>query len=202
MRAPIVLPVLLAACAAPSATANAPDPEPLPPPPEITAELVSTDTATAEIGQVGRGELPWWHDLAAGVYRFEGQTVVLAVGDSKDHHHIAEGFITSKVRARLAARKATERIGFAGPMPEPEMYDLFITREQRFLALYRLVVPADAALSGAPVPLAVPPALRIAGLHRRGRHVFEGDRHLFLECDVEGPIANPDWGRSRASARY
>jgi hypothetical protein len=176
--------------------------KPVEPPPEITAELVSTETIADGHSPVGRGELPWWHELEPGIYRFEGELIVLGVGDSKDHHHIAEGFLAAKVKARLFVRKICERIGFKGPMPEPDLFDLFITREQRFFALYRLDVPHDAAVTSPAPPLEVPAEARAAGMHRRGRHVFEGDRHLFLECDVEGPIANPDWGRSRASARY
>ena len=179
------------------------EPAAVEPPPEITAELVSdTETAIPDGGPIGEGELPWWHALPPNIYRFEGSVVVLAVGDSKDHHHIAEGFMTSKVKARLFVRKQAERIGFSGPMPEPQMFDLFITREQRFFTLYRLEVPASAQLSSPIETLEVPRGLGGEGMHRRGRHVFAGDRHLFLECDVEGPIANPDWGRSRASARY
>jgi hypothetical protein len=176
--------------------------EPVAPPPEIAAELVSNSIAPADGDPVDKGELPWWHALPSDIYRFGGDTVVLAVGDSKDHHHIAEGFMTSKVKARLFARKQAERIGFTGPMPEPELFDLFITREHRFYALYRLEVPANAQLTSQVEALEAPVALSVLGMHRRGRHVFDGHRHLFLECDVEGPIANPDWGRSRASARY
>lgn len=199
MRGAIIF-MLSAACATPDPAGDA-VPEPVALPPEITAELASVD-ATADLGPIGKGELPWWFELSPGIYRFDGALVVLAVGESKEHHHVAEGFLESKVRARLAVRQAAERIRFAGPMPEPELLDLFITREQRFFALYRLRVPADAQPTSQPVKLEVPRDLHVEGMHRRGRHVFEDDRHLFLECDVEGPIANPDWGRSRASARY
>ncbi|MCK6545661.1 hypothetical protein L6R52_07310 [Myxococcota bacterium] len=151
---------------------------------------------------VTRGELPWWHAVQDGVYRFDGALVVLAVGRSTSHHHVAEGFLASKVQARLAVRRAAERIRFAGPVPEPVLEDLFITRERTFLALYSLHVPKDAGVSSATITTLAPPdLLRMAGRRRVGRHVYERDRHLYLECDVEGPIANPDWGRTRASAR-
>lgn len=154
------------------------------------------------MGAVTRGEIPWWHTLEPSIYALEGQVVVLAVGRSSDHHHVAEGFLKSKVAARLAVRKASETIAFSSPMPEPELFDLFITREQRFYALYRMPVPEKAELTVSPRPLEPPANIDVPGLHRLGRHVFDGERHLFLECEVEGPIANPDWGRSRASARF
>jgi hypothetical protein len=150
---------------------------------------------------ITRGELPWWHGLPPGVYRFEKEVVVVALGESKDYHHIAEGFMQAKVMARLGARRASEAIRNASPMPEPALEDLFITPEKRILALYYVRVPKDAELPPKLQPLERPASLRSAGRHRVGRHVFEGDRHLFLECDVEGPIANPDWGRTRAAAR-
>jgi hypothetical protein len=198
-----ILGIWAIACATPPASPSSSlePPAPVAPPPEIAAELVSTETISDDTSPAGRGELPWWHELEPSIYRFEGEVVVLGVGDSKDHHHVAEGFLTAKVKARLLVRKACERIGFKGPMPEPELFDLFITREQRFYALYRLDVPHEATLTSPPQPLEVPLEVRAAGMHRRGRHVFEGRRHLFMECDVEGPLANPDWGRSRASAR-
>lgn len=166
-------------------------------------DLVQPSRAKAELQDtvVTRGELPWWHDLRPGVYRFGKEVVVLATGDSKDHHHIAEGFLQAKVMARLGARRASETIRFQSAMPEPALEDLFVTRERRILALYLLRVPKDAALPPAIESLERPAALQNAGRHRVGRHIFENDRHLFLECDVEGPIANPDWGRTRAAAR-
>src|SRR5687768_12044408 len=125
--------LLSIACATPPASSDGSSlPTPIAPPPELAAELVSTETITGDGTPLGRGELPWWHELAPGIYRLEGEVVVLGVGDSKDHHHIAEGFLSAKVKARLYVRKSCERIGFKGPMPEPELYDLFITREQRF----------------------------------------------------------------------
>jgi hypothetical protein len=193
---------LLLGCASGSPVESEPPGIAIQPPPELAAELVSADAPLRDGGPVGKGELPWWHALEADIYRFDGELVVLAVGDSSDHHHIAEGFMKAKVKARLAARKQAERIAFSGPMPEPELFDLFITREHRFLALYRLEVPANASLTSPAESLEAPRELSVGGMHRRGRHVFVGGRHLFLECDVEGPIANPDWGRSRASARY
>lgn len=150
---------------------------------------------------VARGELPWWHDLPPGVYRLGKDVVVLAIGDSKDHHHIAEGFLQAKVMARLGVRRASSTVRFNAPMPEPALEDLFITRERRILALYLVHVPKEAELPATLKTIDRPSILKGAGRHRVGRHVFEGDRHLFLECDVEGPIANPDWGRTRAAAR-
>jgi hypothetical protein len=169
--------------------------EPVTPPPEVTRDLVPA--APPVVSAVGSGELPWWHDLTPGVYRLGAATVVLAPGASGDHHHIAEGFSKSKVSARVAVRRAAERLTIEGLVPEPFLFDLFITRDQRFLALYRIDVPLEARVAGETVELSVP---AVGGQHRLGRHVFDGERHLFLECEVEGPIANPDWGRSRASA--
>ncbi len=165
-------------------------------PPPTSPALPAASAPTA----IARGELPWWHDLEPGIYVVDGTATVLAVGRSVEHHHVAEGFLKSKVIARLGVRKAAEPVGFSGTMPEPEMSDLFITRDQRFFALYRMPVPKGAALNATAAALPIPADLQVDGRHRLGRHVFEGPRHLYLECDVEGPIANPDWGRTRATA--
>lgn len=156
---------------------------------------------SAPSDEVTRGESPWWRTLEAGIYMFDGEPHVLAVGDSKDHHHIAEGFLQAKVMARLGVRRAFESIQLRGTPNEPTLEDLFITRDLRVLALYAMRVPKDAFLVGTPLRLRPPEVLNTPGRHRIGRHVFESDRHLFLECDVEGPIANPDWGRTQAAAR-
>ncbi len=161
---------------------------------------VAEQTPPPTVGPIGRGELPWWHRLKPGVYRFGGQTVVLGVGRATTHHHVAEGFMKSKVTARLSVRKAAEPIRFADGVPEPRIVDLFITREGHFLALYVLDVPESATVVGTPPKLEVPNMFDADGRRRIGRHVYDGHEHLFLECEIEGPIANPDWGRSRASA--
>lgn len=148
-----------------------------------------------------RGELPWWHELRDGVYRLGTDVVVVALGDSGNHRHAQEGLLQSKVTARLAARKASETIRFKGGIPEPTLEDLFITRDRRFLALYVIRVPASAVVPPPVKEIGTPALLRMDGRRRVGRHIFEGARHLFLECEVEGPIANPEWGRTRASAR-
>jgi hypothetical protein len=148
-----------------------------------------------------RGELPWWHALKGGIYRYEDGLVVLAIGDSTNHHHIAEGFLHAKVSARLAVRKASEPIRFQSGIPEPELVDLFLTQDRRFYALYAIKVPASAELPASIPELNAPGLLKMNGRRRVGRHVFDSGHHLFLECDIEGPIANPDWGRARASAR-
>ncbi len=165
-----------------------------------SVKVVETRAPIAD-NEVTRGELPWWIDLRPGVYRRGRDLVVLAIGDSRDHHHVAEGFLHAKVTARLGVRRASELIRFGGAIPEPELEDLFVTRERRILALYVLRVPKDADVQLTPPAMERPASPRSNGRHRIGRHVFEGDRHLFLECDVEGPIANPDWGRTRAAAR-
>lgn len=204
MRA-VIITGLLAGCAATPPVDEEPvAPVQVTPPPEVVVDLVADHPPETLAGgsPVGRGEIPWWHDLDPRIYALDGEVVVLAVGRSSEHHHVAEGFLKSKVAARLGVRKASESIGFAGAMPEPELFDLFITREQRFFALYRMAVPEGAEVAVPPEPLEAPANIDVPGLHRLGRHVFDGERHLFLECDVEGPIANPDWGRSRASARF
>jgi hypothetical protein len=155
-----------------------------------------------EVGDpVTRGELPWWHTVKDGIYRYGDDVVVIALGQSGSHHHIAEGFLQSKVGARLAVRKAAERIRWASAIPEPTLEDLFITRERTFYALYLIHVAKDAGVPSSIPTLTPPDLLRARGRRRVGRHVYEDDRHLYLECDVEGPVANPDWGRTRASAR-
>lgn len=164
----------------------------------------SAPSALAEGADAGdavlRGELPWWHELKPGVYRFHDEVAILAVGASTAHHHVIEGFQLAKVSARLGVRHAAEVVHFAGDPPEPALYDLFITRDRSFLALYLVTVPGDATVSGRVSDLEVPIELGRGPRRRIGRHVYEGDRHRFLECEVEGPIANPDWGRSGAQA--
>ncbi len=169
-------------------------PRPVTPPAQ---KPVVAETPVAD-DPVARGELPWWHDLKPGVFRRGEQTVVLAVGHSPDHHHVAAGFLHSRVAARIAVRRAAATVGFQGTMPQPELSDLFITREQQFWALYELRVPPDAKLPAVVHDLAKPDFSNTR--HRRGRHVFERGRHAFLDCEVEGPIANTDWGRDRATA--
>jgi hypothetical protein len=169
-------------------------------PPVVVPKAPTAVPPVALQDPVEQGELPWWHDLEPGVYRYQDQRMVFAVGQSSDHHHITEGFLTAKVTARLGVRKAAEPVAFSGTMPEPELSDLFITRQQRFYALYRMPLPSQARLAAPPKPLPVPRALGHAGRRRIGRHVFEGAQHMYLECEVEGPVANPDWGRTRATA--
>ncbi len=185
---------LAAACATP----------PSPPPSIVVVPAAPPKPAPMPVvlleNPVEQGELPWWHDLEPGVYQTADERVVYAVGRSSDHHHVTEGFLTAKVTARLGVRKAAEPVAFSGTMPEPELSDLFITRQQRFYALYRMPLPAEARLAAPPRRLPVPQALKHAGRRRLGRHVFDGARHMYLECEVEGPIANPDWGRTRATA--
>ena len=168
------------------------------PPPSI----VISESPKVTPDPVDQGELPWWHGLTPGIYRRGDRLLVLAVGRSMEHHHSAEGLLKSKVSARLSVRRASEPITFQSDMPEPELSDLFITRKQQFLALYQLSIPQNAGVPEIARPLPIPEKLHIRGIHRLGRHIFEGDRHLFLECDVEGPVTNPNWGQSRASARH
>lgn len=191
--------LLAASCASPQGV-TAP-PALATPPVALPLALAPPAPSSQDPSPISQGELPWWHDLKPGVYLWQGQPVVFAVGRSVEHHHVAEGFLKSKVIARLGVRKAAEPVAFSGTMPEPELSDLFITREQRFFALYLMPVPAGAELEGAPHALPVPITLDVPGRRRLGRHVFEGARHLFLECEVEGPVANPDWGRTRATAQ-
>ena len=87
-------------------------------------------------------------------------------------------------------------------MPEPYLEDLFITAERAFVALYRLDVPGNVTLPDSVAAWVIPDSFRGLGRRRVGRHIFEDASHLFLECDVEGPIANPDWGQTRASAQW
>jgi hypothetical protein len=205
-RRAIVLGLVLAGCRAPESHRPIDMPPPTAPTADATREtkstsMVSESTRLDADSPVLRGELPWWHDVHDGIYRYKDEIVVIALGDSLDHHHIQEGFLHAKVAARLAVRKASEQIRFKDGIPEPTLEDLFITRERRFFALYMIRVPKDAELT-VPVPELAPPDLfKASGRRRVGRHIFEKDRHLFLECDVEGPVANPDWGRTRAAAR-
>ncbi len=144
---------------------------------------------------------PWWHDRLPGVYTRSGTVSVMGVGRSTDHRHPAEGFLRAKVKARLAVRRAAGGVAFDGAMPEPYLEDLFISPTMGFWALYRLDVPGNAGLPDRVAEWVLPARFRRSGRYRIGRHTFENSRHLFLECDVEGPFANPDWGQTRASAR-
>lgn len=191
---------LLSACA--TTSSGGAQPEPVTPTlPEPHHELERVPVAVEVGDPVTRGELPWWHTVKDGIYRYGDEVVVIALGQSGSHHHIAEGFLQSKVGARLAVRKAAERIRWTSAIPEPTLEDLFITRERTFYALYLIHVAKDAGVPSSIPTLTPPDLLRSSGRRRVGRHIYEGDRHLYLECDVEGPVANPDWGRTRASAR-
>jgi hypothetical protein len=190
----------LAGCATPAVVVEAPPPPPpIPPPPPPSIPLPRADLEL-DPQTLQEGELPWWYALKAGTYKYGSEVMVMATGRSVDHHHVAEGFLHAKVTARLAVRKAAESVAFAGNLPEPELVDLFITRDRKFLALFGLKVPPEAKRQGSPAELIVPEVVRGEGRHRVGRHVYEGEQHLFLECEIEGPIANPDWGRTRAAA--
>lgn len=199
------LTALLLALAGCTSTAPPPAPPPpvvAPPPPPALAAAAAPAAAPVADDPVSRGELPWWHDLEPGIYADRGTRIVYAVGRSAEHHHVAEGFLRAKVVARLGVRKAAEPVAFSGTMPEPELSDLFITRKQKFFALYRMPLPEGSELAVEPRALDIPEVLEVPGRRRIGRHVFEGRRHLYLECEVEGPVANPDWGRSRATAMW
>ena len=149
---------------------------------------------------VASGELPWWFELHPGVYTKNGEAFVFAAGDSRDYHHIAEGYLHAKVNARLGVLHASEIIRFNAVQPEPALEDLFITRDHHVYALYALRLPKSLSLPEL-ASISMPREIQSEGRRRIGRHVYEGNRHLFLECEVEGPIANPDWGRARAAAR-
>lgn len=177
---------------APAPVVQAPPP-PAPPPP---APVPVTPDADPQL--VIEGELPWWYALKSGLYKYGERELILATGRSVDHHHVIEGFVKAKVTARLGVRRAAAMFTFSGNLPEPELVDLFITRDRKFLALYGL--PWAPSTKEPPPALVAPEAVGQAGRHRVGRHLYQGPEHLFLECEVEGPIANPDWGRTRAAA--
>ena len=144
---------------------------------------------------------PWWATIMPGLYLVGDRIAVMATGLSSEHRHPAEGFLQAKVRARLAVRRAAQVIAFEGRMPEPVLEDVFITAANAYWVLYRLDLAADVD-HAAPAAWAPPRPAPERGRHRIGKHIFDGPRHLYLECPIEGPIANPDWGQSRASARW
>lgn len=199
MKGPLFALMLSASCAAPQAVeppprlVQVPPPPPAPPPP---APVPITPDADPQL--VIEGELPWWYALKSGLYKYGERALILATGRSVDHHHAIEGFVKAKVTARLSARRAASMFTFSGNLPEPELVDLFITRDRKFLALYGL--PWATSPAETPPALVAPETVSQAGRHRVGRHLYQGTEHLFLECEVEGPIANPDWGRTRAAA--
>lgn len=172
-----------------------PSPPQAPPPPAPRPVPITPD---ADPTLVRDGELPWWYALKPGPYMYGERVMVMATGRSVDHHHVIEGFVQAKVTARLGVRRAAASVAFSGNLPEPELVDLFITRDRKFLALYGL--PLGPPPSAAPPDLRPPEVVSGSGRHRIGRHLYQESEHLFLECEVEGPIANPDWGRTRAAA--
>lgn len=148
---------------------------------------------------VASGQRPWWSELSTGSYTLERSSEPaankvwdLAVGRSSGHHHPAEGLLEAKVQARLALERELE--GDDAPLV---LLDLFLTPEGILLALTgrRRAAPVDAP------PLEAPPSVVADGPHLVGPHRFHDDRHLYLECDVEGPLANPSWGTRQVLAR-
>jgi len=83
---------------------------------------------------------------------------------------------------------------------EPMLVDLFITRTLEVFALSQLVVPTELARSRQHTELTTPASF-LEGRYRQGRHLFETGRHIYLDCEVEGPFINPHWGLSSAAAR-
>ena len=118
----------------------------------------------------------------------------LAVGRSSSHHHLAEGIIAAKVEARLRVMEIVD----GGP---PELIDVYVSPSREVYALFgvRLAGPEHGAHSESGAQLLEPPPDYDRLPH--GRHAFERARHLFMECAVEGPLLNPEWGATRYSAR-
>lgn len=163
-----------------------------PPPPPPAAPLATIERAP-DVPASPSPDRPWWAKLPFGAYRWpadDGRSWWLAVGHSDEHHHSAEGLLTAKVKARLALRQLE-----GAKNEEPRLLDLFITSTRQFYVLYGIEASAEAAI--APLPARTASA---SGRHLAGRHLFDDGQHLFLECDVEGPLANPNWGSDRVSA--
>lgn len=104
--------------------------------------------------------------------------------------------MNARIDARLRLRASAAEHGLA---VEPTLIDFFATPDDVLYVLYGLTMDETFPVEHL-TELAAPLALFTGGRHRVGGHSFEGDRHLFLECDVEGPIANPEWGATRVSA--
>lgn len=177
--------------------------------PEKASPEAKHPSVGAEEHDVLAGKLPWWHSLEPGLYTFRGDAVALGVGISAGSLHFVEGFFDAKVSARLRVSEAVDR---PAEGLEPSLLDMFITDDGRFFVLYlvNVVTLAENGERGAsarepshesPRLLEAPASLDRLGRHRVGQHLFEGRQHLFLECEVEGPVANPDWGRPSAAAR-
>ena len=84
---------------------------------------------------------------------------------------------------------------------EPRILDLFITPDNGVYVLYG--APLSASHPGDLSPLAPPVELKGSKeLHLIGRHLFKNSRHTYLECDVEGPVTNPDWGSDEVVAQH
>jgi hypothetical protein len=99
--------------------------------------------------------------------------------------------------AHLALREL-----FGEEPPRPRLIDLFVSPEGDLFVLLGLRLEGRRERGAAQPPtLAPPPSVIAAGPHRVGPHQFHDDRHLYLECEIEGPLANPNWGAERALAR-
>ena len=195
---PSLLLVGLGACAS-----QAPVPVTAPPSEPVSAAPAPVAPAPLPAADpVSRGEAPWWEGVSTGIYALSmhpGGTThpwAVAVGRSSEHHHAVQGLIQAKVEARMVLGElAASGLELAH---EPGMIDLFVTAEGELLVLYGspvLEAPDDIE------PLHPPARLDSPRRQLVGRHAFEHSRHLYLECEVEGPLANPEWGTSRLSAQ-
>lgn len=147
---------------------------------------------------IGAGLQPWWAHLETATYELhrvgEAHTVwELAVGRSTGHHHPVEGVLAAKVAARLMLAPES------ADAPELVLLDLFMTSNRTLLAL----VGRPRSKPAHPVErtLQAPLSIIAKGPHRVGPHRFHDDQHVFLECEVEGPLANPSWGPQQVLAR-
>lgn len=193
MRAFVLIAVL--GCAPMAAGPSSPRARPAPPTSSVPAARPPDPPQPPIDSAVAQGRTPWWAGLPPGDYALGRQAErksawALAVGSSSGHHHPSEGLLAAKVAARAALQ---------GDDPgDATMLDLFFASDRTVLALYGRPLEADPAA----LPTAgLPPSLAAPGSHRVGPHLFFEDRHLFLECEVEGPTTNPEWGTGLMTAR-
>ena len=108
----VVLLFLIAGCA--STSVRPLPPTPRPPPAKESPALSEEGTSPSVV----EGELPWWREIPPGVYRYRGERVVLAVGTSEEHQHLAESYLDAKISARLKVREAASVAQFPKKMSE------------------------------------------------------------------------------------
>jgi hypothetical protein len=143
-------------------------------------------------------ERPWWADLRPGVFLLYGHRQILAVGTSTTHRDPRDAIEEADINASEAlARYHAEATGQPADAPS-QRWDLFLDRASRAYALRGLSVPEAFGKQTTAAAIRAPDGLWSDMRRRVGRHIYLRGRHLYAECDVEGPFLSPEWGRYHA----